>query len=109
MFGNDTTGRLVTIRGSDAGHAWEHKAFVPAALPEDMPNLTPPTFMMIAEARAALAGLDSTARLLPNPTLLRRPTLQREAQSTSALEGTYAPLSDVLTADEDTAPPGSNM
>jgi len=38
---------------------------------------------------------------LPNPTLLRLPTLQREAQSTSALEGTYAPLADVLVADED--------
>jgi Fic family protein len=31
--------------------------------------------------------------------LLRRPTLRREAQSTSALEGTFAPLEDVLAAD----------
>jgi Fic family protein len=55
----------------------------------------------IGNARAALAALDSTARQLPNPTLLRLPTLQREAQSTSALEGTYAPLAEVLVADED--------
>ena len=45
---------------------------------------------------------------LPNPTLLRRPTLQREAQSTSALEGTYAPLSEVLTADDE-APPSDDL
>ena len=44
-------------------------------------------------------------RFLPNPSLLRRPSLQTEAQSTSALEGTYAPLSDVLTADDER--PGS--
>ena len=59
----------------------------------------------MADARAALAALDSTARQLPNPTLLRSPTLRTEAQSTSALEGTYAPLAQVLTADEDE--PGS--
>ena len=49
--------------------------------------------------------LDSTAQRLPNPTLLRNPTLRTEAQSTSALEGTYAPLADVLAADDDE--PGS--
>ena len=36
---------------------------------------------------------------IPNPALLRRPTLRREAQSTSALEGTYAPLTDVFGAE----------
>jgi len=63
--------------------------------------LTPATYREAANARAALAALDSTARQLPNPTLLRQPTLRREAQSTSALEGTYAPLREVLTADDE--------
>ena len=36
--------------------------------------------------------------------MLRTPALRREAQSTSALEGTYAPLAAVLTADEDEPP-----
>ena len=54
-------------------------------------------------ATAALARLDGAARLVPNPALLRRPTLRREAQSTSALEGTYAPFADVLAADRDDA------
>ena len=61
----------------------------------------------MASARAALAALDSSASQLPNPGLLRRPTLRREAQSTSALEGTFAPLQDVLAADEDEPSEGS--
>ncbi len=109
MFLNDAPGRLVAIRDSDPIRgAWEHRAFVPAPLSDEMPALTPPTYMAVAEARAALAALDNTARQLPNPTLLRLPTLRREAQSTSALEGTYAPLTDVLTADED-APPSAEL
>ena len=98
MFVNDTSGSLVSIAGPD-GRAG--KAFVPAPLPGDMPKLSPPTIMAMADARAALAALDSTATQLPDPTLLRTPTLRREAQATSALEGTYAPLKQVLTADAD--------
>lgn len=102
MFGKDSTGSLVPISGTDPVlGAWEHRAFLPDPLPAEMPPLSPATYMAVADARAALAALDSTARQLPNPALLRLPTLRREAQSTSALEGTYAPLSDVLVADED--------
>jgi len=68
------------------------------------PDLSARTYRVIAEARAALAALDSTARRLPNPRIFRRPALQAEAQSTSALEGTYAPLSEVLVADEERPP-----
>lgn len=106
MFRNDAPGELVAISGSDpALGAWKHRAFVPSPLGPDMPTLSPATYLRVADARAALAALDSTAQQLPNPTLLRSPTLRTEAQSTSALEGTYAPLAQVLTADEDE--PGS--
>lgn len=106
MFRNDAPGELVAISGSDpALGAWKHQAFVPSALGPDMPTLSPATYLRVADARAALAALDSTAQQLPNPTLLRSPSLRTEAQSTSALEGTYAPLAQVLTADEDE--PGS--
>jgi len=102
MFAYEAPGRLVAIRDRDPVLGeWEHRAFVPDPLGEAMPALDPRTFMRVADARAALAALDNTARQLPNPTLLRLPTLRREAQSTSALEGTYAPLADVLIADED--------
>ncbi len=102
MFGNSMTGTLVPISGVDprAGE-WNHSAFVPGPLAEHPPALSSETWMRVANARAALAALDSTARQLPNPKLLRRPSLQREAQSTSALEGTYEPLRAVLTADDE--------
>jgi Fic family protein len=102
MFAYDAPGTLVSIRDSDPllGE-WEHHAFVPHPLELVMPTIEPRTFMVVADARAALAALDNTARQLPNPTLLRLPTLRLEAQSTSALEGTYAPLADVLIADEE--------
>lgn len=101
-FGSASPGSLVRIQGTDPTRgAWEHDAFVPFPLPETTPELSSSTYLAVANARASLAALDSTARQLPNPRLLRRPTLQAEAQSTSALEGTYAPLADVLTADEE--------
>ncbi|TWF77819.1 Fic family protein [Pseudonocardia hierapolitana] len=98
------------ISGSDPRYGrWEHVAFVPDPLPSATPELSVITFNEVAEARAALASLNSTARQLPNPSLLRRPTLRREAQSTSALEGTYAPLQAVLAADEEHDPADANM
>ncbi len=100
-FTANATGMLVPIQGTDSAYgAWQHRAFVPNPLPDAMPTVSMDTFMLIAEARAALAALDSTGQQLERPELLRQPTLRREAQSTSALEGTYAPLSEVLTADE---------
>ena len=102
LFQKGAPGTLVPIHGTDALLGpWSHQAFVPHPLPATMPALTATTFLQVSNARAALAALDSTAKQLPNPTLLRMPTLQREAQSTSALEGTYAPLAEVLFADDD--------
>ena len=102
IFNNGAMGSLVPISGIDTYLGeWTHRAFVPSPLPGEAPTLSGTTYMAVAEARASLAALDSTARQLPNPQLLRHPALQREAQSTSALEGTYAPLESVLTADED--------
>lgn len=102
MFENPAMGELVPITGTDpALGPWSHRAFVPVPLGDVSPTLSPTTYLRVADARAALAALDSTASQLPNPTLLRSPTLRTEAQSTSALEGTYAPLPEVLVADED--------
>jgi Fic family protein len=47
----------------------------------------------------ALGRLDAATNRLPNPRLLVRPALRLEAVSTSALEGTYATLTDVLEGD----------
>lgn len=105
MFVNERMGALVDISGSDPVRgSWAHKAFIPTALTDEEPVLAGATHRRIAAAGRELAALDATARQLPNPRLLRMPSLRTEAQSTSALEGTYAPLDAVLTANEDTPP-----
>src|SRR5690242_2859835 len=109
LFAEGAPGALVPINGTDPRHGeWTHYAFVPHPLPRESPILSPATYRVVANARAALAALDSTASRLPNPSLFRRPSLQAEAQSTSALEGTYAPLAEVLIADEE-RPPNMDM
>lgn len=107
MFLNDKmTGAVTPITGTDPVRGeWAHSAFIPNPLPESSPELSGVAYRHVANARAALAALDSTARQLPNPRLLRRPTLRFEAQSTSALEGTYEPLARVLTADDEPTEP----
>lgn len=106
MFGSGKTGTLVPIADTDPDRGpWTHAAFLPDPLPLESPELTGATYRIVANARAALAALDSTARQLPNPGLLRRPTLRYEAQATSALEGTHEPLAKVLTAADDQQEP----
>ena len=51
------------------------------------------------KASMSVGRLDFAVKRLPDPGLLVRPALRREAQSTSALEGTYATLEEVLEAD----------
>jgi Fic family protein len=101
-LGASPVGHLVPIVGPDpATHETvEGQAFLPAPLPAEL-TLSTGTWNTINAATAALARLDGAARLIPNPALLRRPALRREAQSTSALEGTYAPFAEVLAADRD--------
>src|SRR4051812_37362297 len=90
-------GDVVRINGFDqrSGEGYNHWAYVPNPLPAIV-DLSAATWTAAARAEAALARLDEASRQLPEPSLLRRPALRREAQSTSALEGTYAPLEDVL-------------
>jgi Fic family protein len=101
-LGSSPIGRLVPILAPDPSshEIVEGQAFLPAALPAEI-SLTTHTWNAVNGATAALARLDGAARLIPSPELLRRPALRREAQSTSALEGTFAPFADVLAADED--------
>lgn len=99
-------GALVPIRGHDGRFAEDYDcwAFVPDPLPSFV-ELSPRTWRVVSEAMLCLGRLDQAGCQIPNPGLLRRPTLRREAQSTSALEGTYAPLSEVLEVDPDDVGP----
>jgi len=100
LFAESPVGRLQPITGHDTylGRDYNHFAFVPTALPGSV-GLEPLTMKLMSEAERAVGRLDAAASRLPNPSLLVRPALYREAVSTSALEGTYAPFQEVLEAD----------
>jgi Fic family protein len=99
-FRRSPVGTLVRITGTDARFAeeYDHFAFVPDPLPQKV-NLEQRSYKFVADAAAAIGRLDQAAFRLPNPALLVPPAIRREAVSTSALEGTYAPLDEVLEAD----------
>jgi len=73
-------------------------AYVPSPLALDF-HLSMSTLNLAAKAGMAIARLDQAVAHLPNPTLLLRPIIRREAASTSALEGTFAEFDAVLESD----------
>jgi Fic family protein len=93
-------GRLVPISGTDGrtGRPYEYLAYLADPLPDSL-DLSPATWTCVTGAEAALSRLDEASGHIPVPSLLWNPLLRREAVSTSALEGTYAPLDDVLASD----------
>jgi len=92
-------GKLVEITGVDPRtmRDYAYKAFVPEPLPTQ-PALTHATWNAASDAAGALGRLKQVCAHLPNPQLLIAPALAKEAQATSALEGTYGALPDVLEA-----------
>lgn len=90
-------GSITPIEGIDpkTGDRYEHFAYVPDPLPTEIP-LKAATWTIVARAEAALARLDQAGQQVPRPALIRHPALRREAQSTNALEGTFAPFEEVL-------------
>jgi Fic family protein len=93
-------GQLIEITGTDTRFQEDYrvKAYLPDPLPEAV-TLASATHTWIARAAASVARADQAVKQLPNPSLLVRPTIRREAVSTSALEGTFAAFTDVLEAD----------
>jgi Fic family protein len=99
-FANSPIGRLVRISGYDhrLEQSYDHWAYVPSDLPREV-TLTQATINVMGQADRALGALTARIRLLPNPNLLVQPALRKEAKDTSALEGTFAHLDEVLKAD----------
>jgi Fic family protein len=93
-------GSVVPITGHDArfGEDYEADAFVPNDLPERI-DLPGSVWMGVSEAMAELGRLDAAASLVPNPKLISRIAVRREAIGTSALEGTYADLTELFAAE----------
>jgi Fic family protein len=67
---------------------------VPDPLPPEL-NYGPPLVRALSEADRALGELAGLGRTLPNPYLLSRPFLRREAVLSSRIEGTQASLVDL--------------
>ncbi len=86
-FSAEAPGKLVSV----GERSW---AFVPALLP---PKLVfgPQFVVALSEADRALGELAGLGRTLPNPHLLTRPFLRREAVLSSRIEGTRASLVDL--------------
>ncbi|MGA2285915.1 MAG: Fic family protein [Dehalococcoidia bacterium] len=81
-------GRLVpTLQGQ--------MAFLPDPLPRQI-DLSSPLVFLLDEASRAVATLAGVGETLPNPYLLIRPFLRREAVLSSRIEGTQASISDLL-------------
>ena len=78
---------------------YETYSFTPDPLGDEYPELSQKAVGAITRASMALARLSELGDGIPNPDLLRRPTMRREAQSTSALEGTYERIETVLAQD----------
>jgi Fic family protein len=70
-------------------------AYFPAPLPRSF-ELPPQLVSLLAEAEAALGRLAGVGQLLPNPHLLIRPYLLREALASTMIEGTQASLAEIF-------------
>jgi Fic family protein len=70
-------------------------AYFPARLPRSL-ELPAHLVSLLAEAEAALGRLAGVGQLLPNPHLLVRPYLLREALASTLIEGTQASLAEIF-------------
>ncbi|MGH2755930.1 MAG: Fic family protein, partial [Actinomycetota bacterium] len=95
-FKKSSIGDLEHIQGQDAfGRDYDHFAYVPHPLPSQI-TLKDSTWRLLADAMLQLGMLGGEGNRLPNPALIARPIIRAEAVSSSALEGTYTTLRQVL-------------
>jgi Fic family protein len=99
-----TSDRFGTLERVAAGHL----AFVPRPLDHDL-VLEPATVRQLGDAEAALGRLAGAGRLLPNPHLLVRPYLSREAVASTRIEGTRASLDDLFRGEAAGTPPDADL
>ena len=75
-----------------------YRAFYPAPLPPAI-DWTPSLVSKLSKADQLLGRLSGEARRLPNPQILIRPFVKREAVYSSRIEGTQATLGEILAAE----------
>jgi Fic family protein len=83
-------------------------AYFPAPIPREL-QLPASTVTLLADAEASLGRLAGVGQLLPNPTLLIRPYLLREALSSTRIEGTQATMAEVFEFDAAGEPPNPDI
>ena len=76
----------------------EFKAFVPNPLPPDI-VWNPRLVRALSDADRLIGNLAGEGGRLPNPHLLIRPFVRREAVMSSKIEGTQATLGELLAAE----------
>ena len=89
-FRNSPSGRLLKVGQGDAAY----RAFVPNALPPAL-TLDAKLIRILSEADRALGELAGLGRTMPNPDLLIRPFIRREAVLSSRIEGTQTDITDL--------------
>jgi len=83
-------------------------AYFPAPIPRSL-ELPSAIARLLGDAEAELGQLAAAGRLLPNPDLLLRPYLLREALASTRIEGTQASMAEVLEADATGGPPNADV
>ena len=90
-FSEDSPGEVVPVSTQLGG---DH-AFIPARLPPSW-RFPEHLWALLSEAKLQVGILEGLGRTLPNPSILLRPTADREAIRSSRLEGTYASPRELL-------------
>ncbi|MGD0452819.1 MAG: Fic family protein [Solirubrobacteraceae bacterium] len=83
-------------------------AYFPSPVPRAI-ELSARAIRLLADAEASLGRLAGVGQLVPNPHLLVRPYLLREALSSARIEGTQASLADVFEAEASGEPPNADV
>jgi hypothetical protein len=89
--------KAVSIPGQKVPQG-RYSAFVPAPLPPTL-NWTPRLIGLLSDADRLIGKLAGEGGRLPNPHVLMRPFIRREAVLSSKIEGTQATLGELLAAD----------
>lgn len=83
-------------------------AYSPAPIPRRL-DLPASTVTQLADAEASLGRLAGVGQLLPDPKLLIRPYLLREALSSTRIEGTQATMAEMFEVDAAGEPPNPDV
>jgi Fic family protein len=83
-------------------------AYFPAPIPRTL-ELPTSTLRLLGDAEGELGQLAGVGRLVPNPDLLQRPYLLREALSSTRIEGTQASMAEVFESDAMEGSPNADV